>query len=220
MKKETAFVLVIGAMTLCCAGYSNATVLGTIENNGAGISRGTPHEIIFSIGYPTIFDSGWDWLISFSWDVTSDDVGETFFASAETHENFDVFASFLTNGIDNFLHLKDNYSITKFGSELPSSQFESALINGIRDGVDFEGYTIDSIALTVNELFFLDYALEPKSARGGFAIGNYSYDITYTINGAEVPEPATVFLLALGGLALLRKRQGVKNHHLRRWPGR
>ena len=197
MKKGTVFVLVIGAMVLLCAGYSSAAVLGAIESNRAGFNLGEFHEMSFSICYPLQVGGlgGYDWSISLSWNVTADDVGKTFFASADTHENFDVFTFPLTNGSDNLLYLTDSTISPKFYTGTPS---ESMLINGIQDGVEFEGYTIDSIALTVNELFF-DY--------GGFPT-NYSYDITYTINGAEAianPEPATVFLLGLGGFFLRRK---------------
>ena len=38
-------------LVFCCAGYCNATVLGTIESNRAGSSLGTPPEMIFSICY-------------------------------------------------------------------------------------------------------------------------------------------------------------------------
>ena len=197
MKRKTVFMLVVGAMILLCAGYSSAAVLGTIESSRAGSDLSEFAEMNFSICYPLLAGGlgGYDWSISLSWDVTPDDVGKTFFASADTYENFDVFTYPLTNGIDNLLYLTDG-TISKFYTGTPS---ESMLINGIQDGVDLEGYTIDSISLTINELFF-DY--------GGFPT-NYSYDITYSINGSEMiasPEPATVLLLGLGGLFLRKKR--------------
>lgn len=214
MTKKTAFVLAMVVTVLSCAGYSNATVLGTIEYNGAGGDLGGLgefHEMDFSICYPLPLPAepgpvnlGWDQSISLSWNVTPDDVGKTFFASADTHQSFDVFTFLLTNGIDNLLYLTDG-TVSKF-----STGAESTLINGILDCVDFEGYTIDSIALTVNNLLLdsnpivegMKYDLSPCT--------NYSYDITYTINGEAIatPEPATIFLLGFGGLALLRKRKG------------
>jgi len=201
MKKTTTFVLVIGAMILSFAGNSHATVLGTIESNRAGSDLGEFTGMTFSICYPLPGDRE---SISLSWSVTTDDVGQAFFASADTHENFDSFTYFLTNGIDDGLFLSDNHSIFIFNSRsgLPEPmEYESTLIPGIEDGVDFERYTIDSITLTANELF-LDY--DADAIKGGLT--NYSYDITYTINGI-VPEPGTVFLLGLGGLALVRKRR-------------
>lgn len=186
MEKKTAFVLVIAAMILFCAGYSNAIELGTIEYNRAGRSLGEISEMRFSICYPLPLPAepspvnlGWDWSISLSWqDISDDDVGKTFFASADTHQNFDVFTFPLTNGVNNSLILMDG-TVSKF-----LTYAESALISGIQDGVDFEGYTIDSIAMTVNELF-LDNN------------GDYSYDITYTIYGEAIadPEPATYNLI-------------------------
>ena len=200
MKKKTAFVLAIAVVVLSCAGYSSATVLGTIEYNRAGSDLGEFSEMNFSICYPLPLPTepgpvnvGWDRSISLSWNVTPDDVGKTLFASADTHQNFDVFTFPLTNGINNSLILTD-CTVSIF-----PTYAESTLINGIQDGVDFEGYTIDGIALTVNELF-LDY--------NGF-LTNYSYDITYTINGEmiAIPEPGMVLLLGLGGLCLLTRRR-------------
>jgi hypothetical protein len=201
MKKKTAFVLLITLTVLSCVAHVNATVLGTIEHSCVGSGLGEFSEIKVSICYPLIGDYDFNTsAISFSWNITKDDVGKTFFASADTHEIFDSFACMLTDGIDDLLFLSDSYTI-RSNYDLPGAERESSLINGVRDGVDFEGYTIDSIALTGNELF-IDYH---EAGLGSYT--DYSYDITYTIYGEPIPEPATILLLGLGGISLiLRKR--------------
>jgi len=199
MKKKTVFVLAMVVAVLSCAGYSNATVVGTIEYSRAGSGLGEFSEIMnFSICYPLPGDYD---SISFSWDVTSNDVGKTFFASADTHQNFDNFTYLLTNGVNNLLFLVDIGSLMTSNDWL-GAEWESVLISGIQDGVDLEGYDIDSIGLTVNELF-LDY--DADAIKGGLTY--FNYDITYTIHGEAVPEPSTVILLGLGGLFLRKKRK-------------
>jgi hypothetical protein len=208
MKKEAVFVLAMVVVVLSCAGYSSATVLGTIESSRTSNGLGKFSNMGFSIGYPIeIWNSDrticqLDFSISLSWqDISEDDIGKTFIGSADTHRSFDALAFLLTNGVDNQLHLADEHTMALWPN---ATHTESVLINGIHDGVDFEGYIIDNIALTVNELF-LDY--DADAIKGGLT--NYSYDITYTINGEMIanPEPATVMLFGLGGLALLRKRR-------------
>ena len=198
MKKKPTFILSIAVMLLCFAGYSNATVVGTIEYSRAGSGLGEFSEMNFSICYPLPGDYD---SISFSWNVTTDDIGETFFASMDTHQNFDNFIYLLTNGVNNLLFLVDIGSLMTSNDWL-GAEWESVLISGIQEGVDFKGYDIDSIGLTVNELF-LDY--DADAIKGGLT--NFSYDITYTINGEAVPEPLTVILLGLGGLLIRKKRK-------------
>ncbi len=234
MKKEIAFVLAMVIVVLSCAGYSNAAVLGTIEYNYSGrvhgpIVSGELSELIFSIGYPRPAQFGSDFSRSLSWNFTPDDVGKTFFASADTHGNFNDFVSLLTNGVDDHLALRapkdsgaplsvyvpvfatyESEVIDIFiGSPVDFKGYTIDSIAGIfpppiikLGPVDFEGYAIDSIAVTVNELFM--------NFHEASLVGSYtdtSCDITYTIYGALIPEPATVLLLGIGAVLLRRRRR-------------
>lgn len=208
MKTKTSFVFPVAVVVLSSVGLSNAMVLDTIEYNkddagglGGFGGLGEFSEVKFSICYPLPRD--WE-SISLFWNVTPDDVGKTFFASADTHQNFDRFTYLLTNGNDNGLFLPDNRSvfIASLLTGLPEPiKYESSLLTGVQDGVDFEGYTIDSIALTVNELF-IDY-----HEAGPDSYTDYSYDITYTIYGTPIPEPATLLLFGLGAVLLRGRRR-------------
>jgi len=203
MKKKIVFVLAIAVVVLSCAGYSNATVLGTIEVERTGSVIGFVDNLDVGLNYgcvtilPISETPLYDMI---SWNFTEAHIGWTSEITAGTSPNFDNFVAKLTNGIDDYLFIKSTpvWPLPFPPIALPpSSLLESELIDGIGDGVDFEGYTIDSITLTVNELF-LDY--------DEFST-HCSYDITYTINGMEVPEPVTILLLGLGGLALRKRRK-------------
>lgn len=205
MKKRTAFVLAMVAMVLSCAGDSNAIVLGTIDRRAGSAASGKLTETFLSISYPLPGDFE---SISLSWNITEADVGETLFASADTHPNFDTFTRILTNGVDNLLFLIDIGILHIIDNDWPGAEVESSLINGIQGEVDFEGYMIDNISLTVNELF-LDYD-HSHTLVGPDGMTHYAYDITYTINGMETisnPEPATVMFLGLGCLAFRKRRK-------------
>ncbi len=203
MKMRIRFLLVSAAMVLSCVEYSSATVLGTVDCSRTGSYLGYFSEIEFSIGYPIeIWVDETDLTIDFSnqalsWNVTEGDVGKTLWATSQTHTTFNGFVSFLTNGNDDTMSLVDSVGTTPPGFPI-NTMYESEYINGIQGGVDFKGYTIDSIALTINELV-LSYDAD------AIISGHYSYDITYTIYGEAVPEPITVLLFGLGALAMRRK---------------
>jgi hypothetical protein len=219
MNKGTVSVLVIAVTVLSCTGYSRATILGTIDYSREGSGIGEFSGPNLSICYPLITENGFNTtLLSLGWDVTQDDVGKTFVASADTHEIFNSFVSMLTNGIDDTLLLND--CTLKSIYDRPGEGLESTFISGIGDGVDFDGYTVDSIALTINDLFSYNISTPIEGTFPGIHSFNYvpplaistyhlSYDITYTINGTEnIPEPATVLLIGLGAVAFRRKCKG------------
>ena len=234
MKTKTSFVFPVAVVVLSCVGLTNAAVLGTIEYNYSGrvpgpIVGGELSELIFSIGYPRPAQFGSDFSRSLSWNFTPDDVGKTFFASADTHGSFNDFVSLLTNGVDDHLALRapldsrirfvvyapvfatyESEVIDIFiGSPVDSEGDTIDSIAGISPPpiiklgpVDFEGYTIDSIGVTVNELF-MDY--HEDSFVGIYT--DTSCDITYTIYGAPIPEPATVLLFGIGAVLLRGRRR-------------
>jgi len=215
MEKKMVFVLVVAVMVLSCAGYSNATVLGTIEAENSGFVRGFVDNLDVGLGYPYSHVMQADETPQYdkiSWNVTGADVGSTFEITAETSPYFYNFVDKLTNGIDEVLSTIPGSSPFLIKSDvrqegLPLSVLESELIDGIGEGVDFEGYTIDSIAMTINSLNLNTTMVIVRETE--ISLTNYSYDITYTINGAEMianPEPATVMLLGLGCLVFRRRK--------------
>lgn len=194
MKKKTVFVLAIAVVVLSCAGYSNATVLGTIESKCTGLLTYDISRINIGMSYPVYLPGGhgiegWDYSILVTSNIASNDVGKTFIINADNTPSFGAFTFFLTNGVDNSIKFT-NCQLLK----------ESQVISKTSGGVDLKGYKIESIELRVNDIFSYNDPVHVDFA-------NWNYDITYTINGTELPEPATILLLGLGGLALRKRRK-------------
>jgi hypothetical protein len=133
--------------------------------------------------------------------LTLGDVGRTFMASTDGYSDLDGFAERLTNGVDELFGVGSKIRVglgggsgISFWSE--SEFFASFLPPG---AVDFSGHLIDEVTLTLDALT-LD---TPGSDPNGDGLWT---DITAEITVTVIPEPGTLLLLGLGGLALMRRR--------------
>jgi hypothetical protein len=122
-------------------------------------------------------------------------------ASTDGYSDLDGFAERLTNGVDELFGVGSKIRVglgggsgISFWSE--SEFFASFLPPG---AVDFSGHLIDEVTLTLDALT-LD---TPGSDPNGDGLWT---DITAEITVTVIPEPGTLLLLGLGGLALMRRR--------------
>lgn len=212
MNRKNALTLLITVIMITLTGYSDGAVLGTIDFENNGSIGGHVDDIRLAISYPLPWDPR---SISLSQNISQDDIGRTFRKLNSTRYVYNSFTYLLTNGIDNLLWLSDPSIGWLFGTSFfEGAELESSLINGIGEGVDLQGYKIRGISLTVNQIFFNQYGSDM------FPRTDYFYDITYTIHGSPrfkppktipeqltaTPEPATIFLLAIGAAFLRKKR--------------
>jgi hypothetical protein len=195
MKKQVGLMLIIVNYCLVLNSYAMTAIpLGEINHNSGGgfaiIASGP--EFLWEAGESPVGGNGMFWDV-----VTPFDVGKTFLNSSAISENFDFFASMLTSGTDDFLWIEACCA--------GKGTFESRWLNKFvpTPTVDFYGYEITEIGLTVNALTIDSPGWNPN---GDGVWTDYTYDVTFTIYG--VPEPTTVLSLGLGGLALLRRWRG------------
>jgi hypothetical protein len=198
IKRLFLFILVA---VVCVTESADARQLGTFtvwDSWGENSVGRSGVKVVFGWytgQYPT-----WSPQPCFEWNLTSADVGKTFYADSQTNSKFNEMVSIITNGVENKI-----YYIT---SSLPSSpagnvwlRSESNFTKYGISGTDFYGCTIDSISFTLNSLQIKSPGSNPNN-NGQWTDLSISGQIS--ING--VPEPATLVLLALGGL-FLRKRK-------------
>jgi len=116
-------------------------------------------------------------------DISWTSSGTVVFAPG-TDPDWDGFVAALTNATDDILawHLKAG-GLLLFSSEEESKWFGTV--------PDFSGLTIEYLQLDVT---YLDYSMD-----------NLAADIVFSVYG--VPEPGTLLLFGLGGLALIRRRR-------------
>ena len=197
MKRQYIFVLAVVPLLFCTA-TAGIVTLGTMH---CTISGGG-NEILTAMSLQLTYDEPSRYKYTYLFEdilVTPSDVGATFVASASTDPHFDLFVSELTNGVDDILL---TWMMGTSGGS-GSREWESVLFSdSICGGVDLFGCVVEEVTLTVNSLTLDSPGTNPY---GDGIWTDFSGDYTFSFNG--IPEPATLLLLGLGGLALLRKRR-------------
>ena len=201
MKKKVGLMLII--VNCCLALNSYATMpLGEMNWNGGVGGNGINTGLVFLLQQSPYWIQEFD----MSWEIVKPlDVGKTFPRSSLTSEDFSFWASRLTNGTDdNVIMAVRMGSVNGGGGATGGLESMPTLFNKFvpTQGVDFYGYEITEIDLTVNSL---TVDSPGRDWNGDGLWTDFYFDVTFTIYG--VPEPTTVLLLGLGGLAVMRRRR-------------
>ena len=135
--------------------------------------------------------------------LTQEEGTRSFVADASTEADFAAFAALATNGRADPIQFR--FGPASGGFEAFPSDSEGALFNLPPGVVDFNGFRLSGVVLEVTQ-----YANRPAlgdsnlfllSLRGSVSVLGEPIDV------AATPEPASMTLLAAGGLALLSMRR-------------
>jgi len=218
-KKYNLELFVILIMLFFIPVGANAVPLGSVTINwhNMGDER-TPNAVIFYTSLASNNMTGSDGLNVegvggsfpsptfapfFSRVISPSDIGFTFAINSSNYAYWDNMVKYvLTDGF------QDLVAYDMGSLDTPAIPFIwSFLQNYIGNGIDFQGYKIDNLLLTIDDLYTSGYYRDDP------VNGYYRWEATWTLTvdgqPAPVPEPTTLFLLAAGalGLAGLRKKQ-------------
>jgi len=140
------------------------------------------------------------------------DIGSTI--SATDGADFDFWCSFITNGVDDDPTRIAFHAATARNGEAPggggSTGNESWYFSTTNDLADYgvSAGDISRIAMTINNLTITTGYEDGTGRWASYGTGYWGYlmgDVTFSIY--TVPEPATLAMLGMGALALLRRRR-------------
>jgi len=203
MRNWTRHVLMM--LAAGCVALASAPARGedlftyTVERKG-GTAYVRPLYFTISVGY-----DGWPHNVEVFRDVelTPSDVGSTFIATEHNDAEFNSVVSLLTDGVNQSWTWCGELHLDPGGGGGCHSWHEFNLFGpDTLNGIDFAGYTIESFELTLDAL---SWETPGRNPNGDGKWTDYYARGTLTITGT--PEPATLSLLALSGLAVLRRRR-------------
>jgi len=129
------------------------------------------------------------YLNSLTFSVDASNAGQSIVITAM--DNPELFSN-LTNGLSDNIRLM-NTTPAGGGNNYyaPESSFFSVYPTEW-NGIDFQGYHIDNMSLTVNSITFNSPGSDPNH-NGQWT--DYSINTTLTVNGSVAPEPTTLQLI-------------------------
>ena len=133
-----------------------------------GNTQGTPWETVFG-----------------NLQLTPADMGTTFTADAGSDASFGATAAFFTNGDDDVVTAAWDVTSTGGGGGGGHKYWQESTdlfgASGTPNGIDLQGYRIDSFDLTVDSLSFAPLQGSPDE----WLWTSYAYNLTWRINGLE-----------------------------------
>jgi hypothetical protein len=139
--------------------------------------------------------------------LTATDVGKTFTVTA-SDPNFAANAASMTNGVNDSFYTRGRYFSPNgaSGSKAGGANEEFMLfLNDGRPGPDLAGHEVHAVSFTLNSFAVNDYS---ETILGQTFQGRrFTGDITLTIEGVAIPEPASLLVLPAIGMLMSRRRR-------------